>query len=259
MMRLNKKVAIVTGATKGIGASIAELFASEGAIVCFFASTKEDGIKKQEQFHAAGYETTFYCVDITDRAVVSKTYKAVMEKYGKLDIVVNNAGYMVMHGMADEITAENERIARRMFDVNVFGMNNCASESIQYFRKNGGGSIVNISSLSAYFAYEGDWAYIASKAAVIGLTRSYAISYAKDNIRCNCVLPSVVLTEGALKTTGQTMETATDLPNPMRKFIKPRDIAQAVLFFASDESSLITGRELAVDGGLTTSFPNPIL
>lgn len=257
MNRLKEKVAVVTGAGSGMGAAISELFAQEGAMVCLLDMHEENGRKKEKKLLDAGSEVVFYKADITDRDGISGIFKQIFDKYGKINILVNNAGMMIPHGMADEVTENNENIARRMMEVNVFGTNVCSSEAIRYFRKSGGGSIINIGSLAALMVYKGDWAYIASKAGVMGLTRSYAVSYAEDNIRCNCILPSVVLTEGAIETVGMTGAVAEDLPNPMKKPISPLDIAKAALFFASDDAAVVNGQSLAVDAGFSVLFPDP--
>lgn len=254
MGKLENKVTIITGAGSGMGAATAELFAKEGAIVCLLDFNEESGRKKEKTLLDAGYNADFYQADITDRSRVAEIFKQIYDKYQKIDVLANIAGCMKEHGMADEGSLENEKIARLVMEVNVFGTNNCSAEVIKYFRKSGGGSIVNIGSLSAFMAYPGDWAYMTSKAGVLGLTRGYAVSYASENIRCNSVLPSVVLTEGAIKETNGKTD---DMPNPMGISITANDIANTILFFASEDSNAITGQWITVDAGFSTAFPDP--
>ena len=166
---------------------------------------------------------------------------------------------MTAHGMADENNEEHNKIAQRVLNVNINGTNNCSAEIIKYFRANGGGNIVNIGSQSSRLAYAGDWAYVTSKAGIEGLTRSYAISYAAENIRCNCVLPYVVLTEGAIQSlldAGVSEEDShADAPNPMNKPIEASDIAYAIMFLASDQARRINGQFIEVDCGISCMMP----
>lgn len=258
MNRLKERVAVVTGGLSGLGFATVLRFLEEGAVVCVLDRRDTAPEEKQAQLERAGGAYRLFAVDITDRASVGAVYEAIWAEFGRIDVLVNCAGNMAPHGMPDACDEAQERVARRVMEVNTFGANNCASEVIRYMRRSRGGSLIFIGSLSAMLVYPGDWAYIASKSAVMGLAREYAVAYGPDGIRSNCILPSAVNTEGAVASLmegGVKPEDIQELSNPLRHPITPRDIANAAVFFASEDALAVSGQTLAVDGALSVSFP----
>lgn len=259
MGRMNGKVVIVAGGSQGMGLATAELLACEGATVCIFARGALQGRKKAEALCREGWNVDFYEVNVTDRASIAKAYADIYQRHGRIDALVNCAGNMKAHGMPDACDEEMEKIARAVMEVNAFGTNNLASEIIRYMKD--GGSIVFVGSLSATLVYPGDWAYIASKNAVMGLTKEYAVAYGPMGIRCNCILPSVVITPGCIAemvAAGVPEEEVQDLSNPLGHPVQAEDIARVALFLVSDDSAAVSGQCIAVDGALSVSFPSAV-
>ena len=248
-MRLENKVAFVSGGARGMGAAEAKLFAREGAKVVIGDVLDEDGKQTEAEINELGGECLYIHLDVTNEESWTSAVAEAVNKFGKLDILVNNAGVVSRHGLEDITVAEWDRV----MDVNAKGVFLGTKVAIPEMRKAGGGSIVNISSISgitgqAYVAA----VYNASKGAVRIFTKSTAIQYAKEGIRANSVHPGVIETD-------MTREAINDedfhkfrlATNPIRRLGQPQDVAFGVLYLASDESSFVTGSELVIDGGWT--------
>lgn len=243
-MKLSGKIALVTGGSRGIGFATAKILSENGATVIITS-------KNQERLEKAESEIS-NCVgiasDIRNANDVKNVVKKIIEKFGKLDILVNNAGIFPKIKQLHEI---NEDEWNEVLDVNLTGQFRFTKEAIPYLQKTSG-SIINISSdagLKAYQGFNAD-AYSASKAALILLTKCWALEYAKDKIRVNCICPGVVdtdMTKPFLKT--QKDKEFMDNEHPIGRIGQPQDIGKAVLYFASDDASWTTGAILAVDGG----------
>ena len=245
MGRLDGKTAIITGAARGQGADEALLFALEGARVVFGDVLDEEGRAVERRIRELGGEATYVSLDVTSEDDWASAVSHAEEQYGSLDILVNNA--------AINLPSNDTDAWNMMMDVNVRGVHLGIQHSIPAMKRAGGGSIVNISSVAGLVGRKATpYAYTASKGAVRLLTKGVAIDCAADNIRCNSIHPGPIDTAMLAGTTptAEHMEIRrTEVP--LQRIGTVRDIALAVLFLASDESSWITGAELAVDGGIT--------
>lgn len=244
--KLDGKVAVVTGASKGIGAAIAKLLAAEGAsVVVNYASSQAAADQVVAEITRNGGNAVAVKADVSNKADIDRLFTATKNAYGDIDILVNNAGIYTPAPL-EEISADH---FHKQYDLNVLGLLVTTQEAIKYFNK-AGGSIVNISSVVSSLGLPGLSVYSSTKAAVDAVTRSLAKELAPRNIRVNSVNPGMVETEG-LHATGiieqrQHMESIT----PLGRIGQPGDIAPAVAFFASQDSSWITGETLYVTGGL---------
>lgn len=244
--KLNGKVAVVTGASKGIGAAIAKQLVAEGASVAVnYASSQTAADQVVAEITRNGGNAVAVKADVSNKADVERLFTATKNAYGDIDILVNNAGIYTPAPL-EEISADH---FHKQYDLNVLGLLITTQEAVKYFNKTGG-SIVNISSVVSSLGLPGMSVYSSTKAAVDAVTRSLAKELAPRNIRVNSVNPGMVETEG-LHATGiieqrQYMETIT----PLGRIGQPEDIAPAVAFFASQDSSWITGETLYITGGL---------
>ena len=234
----------MTGGSRGIGFATAKILSENGAIV-IITSKNQERLEKA----ASGIPNCIGITsDIRNANDVKNVIKKIIEKFGKLDILVNNAGIFPKIKQLHEI---NEDEWNEVLDVNLTGQFRFTKEAIPYLQKTSG-SIINISSdagLKAYLGFNAD-AYSASKAALILLTKCWALEYAKDRIRVNCICPGVVdtdMTKPFLKT--QKDKEFMDNEHPIGRIGQPQEIGKAVLYFASDDASWTTGAILAVDGG----------
>lgn len=255
MGRVEGKVAIVTGATSGIGRATAELLAKEGAKVAVCGRNAERGQEVVESIKKAGGIAKFWKLDVTKEEEVERVFAEVAKEFEKIDILVNCAGIVETPKPPHEVT-EDEWNA--VMNVNAKGVFLCMKHVIPYMKKAGGGSIINMSSTAGLVGFDGILSYCASKGAIRLMTKSAAITYGKDNIRVNSVHPSAVWTP-MLKKNCKDMgildeeeckKTLAQM-HPIRRIGEPIDVAYAVLYLASDESKFVTGAELVVDGGLT--------
>jgi NAD(P)-dependent dehydrogenase (short-subunit alcohol dehydrogenase family) len=248
-MRLENKVALVSGGARGIGAAITKILAQEGAKVVIGDVLEDAGQKTAAEINDAGGECVFVRLDVTSEAAWNSAVGEAVSRFGKLDILVNNAG-VTSRGMIEDISVDDWT---RVMDVNVKGGFLGTKASIALMRANGGGSIVNISSGAAIAPQPNtSGAYSASKGAVRIFTKSTAIQYAGENIRCNSVHPGPVETDMLNLSREDDTELATMKARvPLGRFGSAEDIAYGVLYLASDESSFITGSELVIDGGRT--------
>jgi len=247
-MRLENKVAFISGGARGMGAVEAKLFAAEGAKVVIGDVLKEDGHQTEAAINEVGGECLFVHIDVTDESDWERAVAETVSRFGKLDILVNNAG-ILRSNKVEETTADEWDL---VMGVNAKGVFLGTKAAIPEIRRAGGGSIVNISSVAGLIGGQSS-AYSASKGAVRLLTKSTAIQYAADGIRCNSVHPGVIETPMTLPNMlstpgGREMRIAR---HPLGRIGQPEDIAFGVLFLASDESSFMTGSELVIDGGLT--------
>lgn len=243
-MRLANKVAIITGAASGMGAATARLFAREGAKVVIADRLEAEG---KQVAASIGPSARFETLDVTDETDWAAVVASTQKHFGKLDILVNNAG---ISGSAEQDLYSTEAW-HRIMNVNATGVFLGTKFAVQAMKANGGGSIVNLSSIAGIIGSEGiHMAYNASKAAVRLMTKSTAVQHGVDKIRANSVHPGVM---PPMKTSGRTADPVVRAKRmnviPMRRPGEVDEVAYAILFLASDESSYVTGTELVVDGG----------
>ena len=247
-MRLEGKVALITGAAHGMGAEEARLFAREGARVAIADIREDDARKVEAEIAEAGGESMVVMLDVSQEDQWEQSVAAVVAKFGKLDILVNNAG----------ISGSGERDATstdawdRLMNINAKGVFLGMKYTIPEMEKAGGGAIVNISSISGFVGQEGIHpGYNASKGAVRLVTKAAAVQHAKIGIRVNSVHPGMLPPMLTSFQRGDPNRDAMNAAVPMGREGEPIEVATAVLFLASDEASYITGTELIVDGGFT--------
>ena len=247
MGRLDGKVAIISGGARGQGEVEAKLFAKEGAKVVFGDILDDEGRQVEAAIREAGGEATYVHLDVTEEADWQEAVQTAVSTYGKLDILVNNAGILRRDGI-EETTKE---LWDTILAVNATGVFLGTKYAIPEMRKAGGGSIVNISSISGMIALGGP-AYNASKGAVRVFTKVTAVHHADDNIRCNSVHPGPVRTPMTESTYSDPDMLAQRLQSmPLGRIGTSEDIAYGVLYLASDEAAYVTGSELVIDGGYT--------
>ena len=247
-MRLENKVALISGGARGMGAVEAKLFAEEGAKVIIGDMLEEEGRKVEAEINEAGGGCVFVSLDVSNEEAWQNAVNEAVSRYGKLDILVNNAGIYRAHNVEETTSDEWDQV----MDINAKGVFLGTKHAIPAMRDAGGGSIVNISSVAGLVGSRATSAYNASKGAVRLLTKSTAIQYASDGIRANSVHPGTIetpMTEGFL--TDPSMRQDRMDRTPIGRLGKPEDVAYGALFLASDEASFMTGSELVIDGGRT--------
>lgn len=250
--RLQGKSALITGAASGIGRAIAILFAREGARV-FCADVAETVHSIAQQITEAGGTAIGAICDVRDETQVAGMARTVREQWGTLDILVANAGINLIVDSSADIQPEQWQ---RVMDVNVAGIFWCCKHLSPMLREQRQGSIVNLASVSGMIGWGGSAAYVASKGAVISLTRALAMEYARDNVRVNCLCPGSIWTpmvevqfEGLPDREERLQRTAS--LHPLGRIGTAEDVAFGALYLASDEASFVTGTSLVIDGGLT--------
>ena len=246
--KLNGKVAVVTGASKGIGAGIAKEFGEAGAaVIVNYASSKTDADKVVNEITKRGGKAVAVQGSVTKKDNVEKLFAAAEKAFGKLDILVNNAGVYEFVPLEDV----TEQQFHKMFDTNVLGMLLATQEALKHFNAEGG-SIINIGSLASSLTPPTAVVYNATKGAVDAITRTLAKELGPRKIRVNSINPGMVITEGAVAggyTEGEMRNTFESM-TPLGRVGETDDIAPAAVFFASDDSKWITGETLLIAGGL---------
>jgi cyclopentanol dehydrogenase len=251
MGRLDGKVALISGGARGQGATEARMFAAEGAAVVFGDILDDDGRKVEAEIRELGGQATYVHLDVTNEADWQSAVEAAVSEYGKLNVLVNNAG-IVLGRSIEEMTEEDWD---RLFAVNAKGVFLGTKASLPRLRAAGGGSIINISSTAGLVGNDYNLAgYSSTKGAVRLFTKSTAIQHAHEGIRCNSVHPGPIDTPMLLESRrgrGALTDEQQRARTPLGRIGRPEDIAYAVIYLASDESSFVTGSEVVVDGGRT--------
>lgn len=254
MARLQGKVALVTGGALGIGASTCEIMAREGAHVAITDVLVEEGQQLAEKINGEGGSAAFWQLDVADEDAVARVTAEVAERFGKLDVLVNNAGIAGANKPTDQLTAEEWD---HVMNVNVRGVFFCTKHAIGYMRQAGGGSIINLSSIYGLISAPDIPPYHASKGAVRLMSKTDALLYAKEKIRVNSVHPAFIWTPLVEEFAGRDgsdiaeVRRALDARHPIGHVGEPADIAWGIVYLASDESKFVTGSELVIDGGYT--------
>ena len=249
MGRLDGKVAFITGAARGQGEAEVKLFVREGAKVCFGDILDEEGMKLEAEIRELGGEATYVHLDVTKEDEWQRAIQLTEDRYGKLNILVNNAGISIGTRPIEETNLDEWN---QMMGVNATGVFLGTKYSIPALRRSGGGSIVNISSAAGLVGIGRSAGYTASKGAVRLFSKATAIQHAKENIRCNSVHPGPVNTPFIQELLDNPDRLEKRLSRvPLGRMGTPDDIAYGVLYLSSDESSFVTGSELVIDGGTT--------
>jgi len=250
-MRLNQKVALVTGGAAGIGKATVIRFVEEGAKVAFCDVNEEQGLALLQTL-GSGHD--FQKVDVTDRKKVQNWVDSIVKKYDRIDILVNNAG-ILRDGVL--VKVKNGELVKQMseeaFDsvvaVNLKGVFNCTQAVAPYMIKQSGGVILNASSVVGLDGNFGQTNYIATKAGVVGMTKVWARELGGNNIRVNAVAPGLVLTDMLRSMPEEALEALRQKP-PLKRMGTPEEVANLYLFLASDEASYISGEVIRIDGGM---------
>ena len=249
MKRLDGKVALVTGATAGIGETVARLFAQEGAAVVITGRRKEQLEKVAREIERAGGRAVPVPGSVTDEAHARSAVSQAVRSFGKLHILVNNAGLGEFSGLIHET---EDAVWEKLLAVNLTGAFRVTRAAIPEMLKAGGGSIVNVSSIASLVGIPNTGAYSATKGGLDALTRCLAVEYAKQGIRCNSICPGLVDTPMAAPLLADPVKTAQVLAAyPMGRPGTCEEVAKLALFLASDESAWMTGSVIPIDGGMT--------
>ncbi|MGM7636134.1 3-oxoacyl-ACP reductase FabG [Bacillus sp. Hm123] len=244
-MRLKDRVAIITGAANGIGLAAAELFAKQGAKVVIADFDEELGAKRVQELTEKGYDVAFSKVNVVDRDSVDAMVKLTIDRYGHVDILVNNAG-ITRDGMLWKLSADD---FQRVLDVNLKGVFNCTQSVIPHMISQGSGKVINTSSVSGVYGNVGQTNYAAAKAGVVGMTKSWAKELGRKGINVNAVAPGFVETS-MVATVPEKVLDQLKTTIPLGRLGSPKDVANAYLFLASEESNYVNGITLHVDGGI---------
>ena len=247
-MKLENKVCIVTGSCRGIGLSIAEKYLEEGAYVIFNSRNQTSVDRKVDEFKARGFaKAAGICCDISKPEAVREMMKAVYERYGRIDVLVNNAG---INKIIDsfELTPEDYH---KVMETNLFGAFYCAQEAGKYMKETGGGVIINIASVFSQVYTLKRIAYATSKTALLAMTNVLAVEWADYGIRSVAIAPGWLKTEMDEEDQGAGGYTGADIIHrtPVHRYGKVEDVAYAAVYLASDEANYVTGTCLNVDGG----------
>lgn len=243
-MRLTGQTTLITGASRGIGAKVAEIFAQEGARVVLSARTP-GVLQLAERLRAAGHAAEAVQGDVADDAHVRALIQTCRTKFGGLHTLVNNAG-LLSAGKLGMMRLED---VRRMFEVNVLAVMNLTQYAIRLFPKETGGSVINLASIAGTRGIDGISAYSASKAAIIGFTKAAAKELAPRKIRVNAIAPGFIDTDMARQVSPEWFQQRVDSVR-LGRIGQPADIAQCAAFLASDHAAYITGQIIGVDGGM---------
>lgn len=244
------KVALITGAASGLGRATALLFAQHGAKVIVSDVTIDGGHETVKMIQDKGGDATFIECNVANEESVNNLISKTIETYGRLDYGINNAGIGGIWTATHKYPTDN---FEKVMAINTTGVFMCMRAELDVMTKQGSGAIVNVSSVAGLSGFPNNVAYAASKHAVVGMTKSAGLEYAKKGIRVNAVCPVFTITPlvtGMFDVIGDDMKDKLEASIPMKRFGKPEEIAEAIVWLCSDASSFITGHALPIDGGM---------
>lgn len=241
-MRLENKVVIITGGASGIGLAAVQRFTEEGAHVAIVDYDKEQGEKVAAQFP----NSTFFAVDVSNASQVKEMVEQVISHFGKIDILINNAGIT----RDATLVKMSEEDFRKVIEINLNGVFYCTQAVVPHMIASGSGKIINTSSVSGVYGNFGQTNYAATKAALIGMTKTWAKELGRKGINVNAVAPGFIATPMVQKMPEKVLQQMENMTS-LNRLGQPEDIANAYLFLSSEESSYLTGHVLHVDGGIT--------
>ena len=255
-MRLKDKVAIVTGSTSGIGIGIARLYAKEGAKVVICGRREEKGMAVVNRIKEEGGEASYHFLDVTDVNSIEALIEDTAKTYGKIDILVNNAANVGLpDGSVEEVSLE---MWDAIFNSDLRGTFYATKCVLKHMKENGKGSIINIGSMASCGGDLGATAYASAKAGVDMLTQYTALQYGKNNIRCNCVRPGLIVTPENDAYVAQSVKDIFTDNILVNRYGCPEDIGHLCVYLGSDESEFMSGQILTVDGGMNTHAPTVV-
>jgi NAD(P)-dependent dehydrogenase (short-subunit alcohol dehydrogenase family) len=254
-MRLKDRVAIVTGASSGIGTGIADVFAEQGAKVVCVARRQKEGEAIANAIRQRGGNATFVACDVAQEQQVQALAKETLDRFGRIDVLVNNAGVNFVKAFEDLTSDDWDRV----IGVDLRGTFLCIRACIHQFLKQGSGSVVNVATVHTMACLPGAAPYDAAKWGMVGLTKSLAVEYASRGIRFNCLSPGLIDTQiwNDIQAGAEDLDACLDhwrANIPMGRVGTVREIAQAAVFLASDDASYVTGANLVADGGMTSQL-----
>jgi meso-butanediol dehydrogenase/(S,S)-butanediol dehydrogenase/diacetyl reductase len=256
-MKLKGRVAVITGGTSGIGKATGILFAQEGAKIVLVGRDEAKGRMSREEIKRHGGEAIFVKADVSKSIEVQEMVEHAIEKYGRIDVLFNNAGVNPVG------TAENtsEKVWEETIGINLTGVFLCCKYVIPHMLRQGGGTVINTGSVNSFMSWENEVAYGASKGGVLMFTKATALDFAKKNVRVNCICPGLVITPMVRKIWDELpdpkrAEERIIRRHPMHRAATPEEIAKVALFLASDDSSFVTGAAIPVDGGILSGWPD---
>ena len=249
MGKLEGKRAVVTGGTSGIGAATAIMFAKEGAKVVFTGRSEEKGAKVLQQIRDAGFDASFTPCDMRKKEDVARLHEFALQELGGVDVLMNNAGVLVHKPFLEHDDDDFDLIVQTNFRAYVWNMQNFIPDMVAA----GGGSIINVASISAIWPESNAYFYGAMKAAVAKLTTDVAREFARQGVRINCICPGPIRTPLAPSDAPEFEQALIDGIDRLGRLGEPEDIAYAAVYLASDESSFMTGQKIVLDGGVTIS------
>ncbi len=245
MSRLSNKVAIITGGANGIGKSTAEKFMAEGAAVAIWDVAEEQGQHLAKASQEKGFQCQFFKTDTSSPESVQQSTEAVIDTFGKIDILINNAGITRDASMKKMSMHQWQQV----IDVNLTGVFNCVKAVFPHMAEQKSGRIINAASVVALYGNFGQTNYVAAKAGVIGMTKTWAREFGRKGITVNAIAPGFIATD-MVGTVPQEVLDGMVNRTPMGRLGQPEDIANGYVFLASDEAAFITGTTLSIDGGL---------
>ncbi len=250
------KTVIITGAGGGIGRAMAICFARNGAAVAVSDLDRASGQATVEAIRQEGLSAQYFSLDVTSQASAAQAMAAIVAAFGRIDVLVNNAGINVGPDKRFPIQDFDDEQWRRIIDVDLNGVYFCSKAAIPYIIQAGGGNIINISSVVGLVPFRRQCAFTAAKAGVINLTRAMALELAENQIRVNAIAPGSIMMEGTARLIYNDPAKAEAMLShiPQHRPGKPDDIAYAALYLACDEAAYVTGTVLTVDGGWTCGY-----